>query len=100
MDTFFKMAQTQSVLFLYILLGIACRKRGLFDDHTRGKLTDFTLMVTLPCMVFDSFHMPFDLAALYRGGLALAIAFVMVWPMTSFSPYEALCNSWPINYPW
>ena len=77
MDTFFKMAQTQSVLFLYILLGIACRKRGLFDDHTRGKLTDFTLMVTLPCMVFDSFHMPFDLAALYRGGLALAIAFVM-----------------------
>ena len=77
MDTFFKMAQTQSVLFLYILLGIACRKRGLFDDHTRGKLTDFTLMVTLPCMVFDSFHMPFDLDALYRGGLALAIAFVM-----------------------
>ena len=23
-----------------------------------------------------------------------------VWPMTSFGPYEALCNSWPINGPW
>lgn len=77
METFLKMADTQSVLFLYILLGIFCRKSGLFDDHTRGKLTDFTLMVTLPCMVFDSFHMPFSLEILRQGAAALAIAFAM-----------------------
>lgn len=77
MGTFLKMANTQSILFLYILLGIFCRKTGLFDDHTRGKLTDFTLMITLPCMVFESFHMPFDLDILRRGGAALIIAFGM-----------------------
>lgn len=77
METFLKMANTQSILFLYILLGVCCRKTGLFDDHTRGKLTDFALMVTLPCMVFESFHMPFSMEILRRGALALVIAFGM-----------------------
>lgn len=77
METFLKMANTQSVLFLYILLGIYCRKSGLFDDHTYRKLTDFVLLITLPCMVFESFHMPFSLEILRRGAVALAIAFGM-----------------------
>jgi len=71
------MVNTQSVLFLYILMGVFCRRTGLFDDHTYGKLTDFTLMITLPCMVFESFHMPFSMEILRRGAEALAIAVVM-----------------------
>ena len=77
MDTFWKMANTQSVLFIYILVGYYCRKRGIFDDHMRDKLTDFTIQITLPFMVFESFHMEFSLEALKQGGLALTIAIVM-----------------------
>lgn len=77
MDTFWKMANTQSVLFIYIVVGYYCRKRGIFDDHMRDKLTDFTIQITLPFMVFESFHMEFSLEALKRGGLALTIAIVM-----------------------
>lgn len=74
MDTFLRMADTQSILFIYIAVGYGCRKSGLFDNSTRGKLTDFVLMITLPCMVFQSFNMPFSLDILRQGALALAAA--------------------------
>lgn len=77
MDSFLKMVNTQSILFLYMLVGFYCRKSGIFDDVTRGKLTEFTIQITLPCMVFQSFHMPFSLEALRQGGAALIVATVM-----------------------
>lgn len=93
METFLKMANTQSVLFLYILLGIYCRKSGLFDDHTYRKLTDFVLLITLPCMVFESFHMPFSLEILRRGAGALAIALVMA--AAALASGKLLYNAFP-----
>lgn len=77
MDSFLKMVNVQSALFLYMLVGYFCRRGGLFDDLTRGKLTDFVVLVTLPCMVFESFHMPFDLESLRQGAAALVIATAM-----------------------
>lgn len=74
MDSFFNMVNVQSVLFLYMLIGIYCRKSGLFDDKTRDKLTAFTMQITLPCMIFDSFHMEFSLESLRQGAAALGIA--------------------------
>lgn len=71
------MVNTQSVLFIYILVGIYGRKSGLFDDHMRSKLTDFTIQITLPLMVFESFNMEFSLEILKQGALALIIALVM-----------------------
>lgn len=77
LEHFFEMLNIQSVLFLYMLVGYYCRKSGMFDDVTRDKVTDFVILITLPCMVFESFRMPFSADTLRQGGLALGIATAM-----------------------
>ena len=77
MDSFFKMADVQTVLFIYMAVGFGCRKAGIFNDAARDKLTDFVVFVTLPCMIFESFHMAFSLEALRQGAASVAIALVM-----------------------
>lgn len=74
MNSFLKMVDVQTVLFLYMAVGFGCRKAGIFNDVTRDKLTDFVVFVTLPCMIFESFHMDFSLEALRQGAVALLIA--------------------------
>ena len=74
MDSFFKMVDVQTVLFIYMAVGFGCRKAGIFNDVARDKLTDFVVFVTLPCMIFESFNMTFSLASLKQGALALLIA--------------------------
>lgn len=77
METFLKMLETQSILFVYMAVGYYCRKVNIFSDEMRARLTDFTVMITLPCMVFKSFLMEFSMDALIQGGVALLIASVM-----------------------
>lgn len=77
METFLKMLETQSILFVYMAVGYFCRKVNIFSDEMRARLTDFTVMITLPCMVFKSFLMEFSMDALIQGGVALLIASVM-----------------------
>ena len=66
-----------SVLFIYMAVGFFCRKKGIFNDAARDKLTDFVVLITLPCMIFESFHMEFSLESLKQGGVAVLIATVM-----------------------
>lgn len=77
MDNFVSMVNVQSVLFLYILAGIICRKCHIFTDEVQNKLTDFAMMITLPCMIFESFKMDFNLDILKRSMTALIIASLM-----------------------
>lgn len=77
METFLKMVNTQSILFIYLAVGYYCRKKDIFSDEMRSKLTDFVVLITLPCMVFSSFRMEFSMDALVKGGTALLIATVM-----------------------
>ena len=70
MDSFFKMVDVQTVLFIYMAVGFGCRKAGIFNDVARDKLTDFVVFVTLPCMIFESFNMAFSLESLKQGALA------------------------------
>lgn len=77
MEHFLKMVNTQSVLFIQLAVGYLCRKAGIFTDETRDKLTDFILMVTLPCMIFKSFDMEFSMDTLKQGGVVLAVASAM-----------------------
>lgn len=93
MDTFLQMVNTQSILFIYILTGFYCRKTGVFDDHMRDKLTDFTIKITLPFMVFESFNMAFSLEALKQGALSLTIAVVMA--LFALAAGKALYNRFP-----
>lgn len=77
METFLKMVNTQSILFVYLAVGYYCRKKDIFSDEMRGKLTDFVVLITLPCMVFSSFRMEFSMDSLVKGGTALLIAAAM-----------------------
>lgn len=77
MDNFIKMANIQSVLFLYMLVGIYVRRKGILTDHARGKITDLLVDVLLPCMIFESFNMEFSLDALYQSGTAIVAAAFM-----------------------
>lgn len=77
MDTFLRVGGVQAQLFLYLLVGVLCRKKGILTDETTEKLTDLIIYITLPCMVFESFNMEFSLAILRAGAEMLLIASVM-----------------------
>jgi len=93
MGIFSKMVNAQAILFLYLAVGFYCRKSGLFDSNTRDKLSDFTIRIVLPCMVFESFHMEFSLDTLKEGMLALVIASVMA--LISLPLGKVLYNRFP-----
>ena len=77
MENFFRMLNVQSVLFIYILVGVLCQKLNFLDDHTRAKLTDLVVYVTLPCMILDSFNVTVTLETLKQASMALVIAIIM-----------------------
>ncbi len=77
MESFFNMVDVQTVLFIYMAVGFFCRKVRIFTDEARDKLTDFVVLVTLPCMIFESFHMAFSLETLKQGGVALLLGKVL-----------------------
>lgn len=95
MDSFLKLADVQSVLFLYMLVGFFGRKGGLFDDHVQDKLTDFVVLITLPCMIFESFHMPFSLEAFRQGATAMLASALMAF--LSLGLGKVLYRSFPVR---
>lgn len=78
MTQFLKLLEVQSVLFVYLAVGIFCRKKGIFTDEVQGKLSDFAMFITLPCMVFESFHMEFSWAVLKQSGQTMLAALMIV----------------------
>ena len=55
MDSFITLLKAQSVIIVYILIGMLLSKKGMITYKSRGAFTDFVIKVTLPCMVFSSF---------------------------------------------
>ena len=55
MDSFITLLKAQSVIIVYILIGVLLSKKGMITYKSRGAFTDFVIKVTLPCMVFSSF---------------------------------------------
>lgn len=70
-----KMLSTQAILLVYMAVGFYCRKRGIIEKKMQGKLTDFVLRITLPCMIFNSFSMHITLDMLKQAALCLGVAF-------------------------
>lgn len=56
MSAFLTMARLQSLLLLYLLVGVYARKRSIITPVIRQGLVGFLVRVTLPCMVFESFR--------------------------------------------
>ena len=69
MENFMKMLSTQAILLVYMAVGFYCRKRGIIEKKMQGKLTDFVLRITLPCMIFNSFSMHITLDMLKQAAL-------------------------------
>jgi len=74
MNSFFQMLNVQAVLFLYLAVGCYCKKVGILDDVAQQRLTEWVVRITLPCLVFASFHTEFRLEYLVEGAGAVAIA--------------------------
>lgn len=47
-------------IFLILLLGFLCYRKGFFDDLTIGKLSNFLLMIVNPLVIFVSYQIDFD----------------------------------------
>ena len=81
------MAEIQSVLFLYMLIGWICRKTDLVKAAAQPSFTNFLLYVSIPCMVFQSFDMEFTMEPLYRGASVLTIATISALVSLVFGRY-------------
>ena len=81
------MAEIQSVLFLYMLIGWICRKTDLVKAAAQPSFTNFLLYVSIPCMVFQSFDMEFTMETLSRGASVLTIATISALVSLVFGRY-------------
>lgn len=90
MESFLKMLNTQLVLFIYLCIGYYCSKKSIMDDHTKQKLTDLILKITLPCMIFNSFNKPLTPDVLKETAVVFFVA--MVIAVVSFLSGKVLYN--------
>lgn len=74
MQQFFQMAQIQSVLFIYMLIGFAARKTGKVQSSARQSINNLLLYVCLPCMIFQSFDLEMNAETFKTGAVAMLAA--------------------------
>lgn len=74
MDIFGRMVNTQSLLLLFILLGVVCQKTGIITRENRGGFNNFLLNITLPAMILNSFLGEVGPDAFAQAGLILLVS--------------------------
>lgn len=74
MDIFGRMINTQTMLFLFILLGVIIRRAGIITQATRGSYNLFLINITLPAMILHSFLGAVSLDQLAQAGLILLVS--------------------------
>ena len=75
MSGFYSMVTVQSILLIYLLVGVICNKTKIITKSSRQNFIDFLLQISLPCMVFESFNQTFTHEQLISGSIILAISF-------------------------
>ena len=74
-DIFGRMVSTQTLLFLFILLGVIIRKAGIITAASRGSYNLFLINVTLPAMILNSFMQDASVSRLLgQAGLILLVS--------------------------
>ncbi len=74
MEQFLRMAEIQSVLFIYMAVGFVVGKVGMFPAEGRRAFNNFLLYISMPCMIFQSFDREFTAETLKQGALIICIA--------------------------
>ena len=62
------------ILFIMMMVGYVCSKRGILSTATIKELSKFIIYVVTPCIVVESFHRPFDSSMLNKIGITCAAA--------------------------
>ena len=81
MDYFFPLLQSQTVLFLYLAIGLLIRRKNVVSEEAIKGIVNFIITVALPCMVFAVF---FDLS-LTRGLMVNGLVIVIVSTVVTLS---------------
>ena len=61
-------------IFLILLLGLLCYRKGLLDDPSIGKLSDLLLMIINPMVIFVSYQMDYNPQLLHNLFLTMGIS--------------------------
>lgn len=67
MEGFWQMLSIQMLLFIYMAIGYGLRKGGILKAEARDAFTEFVILVTLPCMIFESFQIALTVETLQKG---------------------------------
>ena len=74
MEGFWQMLSIQMLLFVYMAIGYGLRKGKILKAEARDAFTEFVILVTLPCMIFESFQITLTVETLQKGLLSLFVA--------------------------
>ena len=74
MSIFERMLSTQSLMFVYVVVGGVIAKLGILRPEGRPSFVALLLNVTLPCMILHSFEQDVGLAELIAAGKILLIS--------------------------
>lgn len=61
-------------LLIYMIVGVAVYRMKIVDEHFDKSLTSFILKITLPCLIINSFNIPFSEAQLKNCGILFIAA--------------------------
>ncbi|MEM1484101.1 AEC family transporter [Oscillospiraceae bacterium PP1C4] len=95
MENFIRMLEIQSVLFIYLLVGIYARKKNIINEVTRQSFVDFLLIIALPCMIFNSFRLKFTVEMVKLASLSLLLSFGVC--LVSFLLGKVIYNRYPLG---
>ena len=74
LQSFTTVFQQIVILFIMMMVGYICSKRGILSPATIKELSKFIIYVVTPCIVVESFHRPFDSSMLHKIGITCAAA--------------------------
>lgn len=74
MEIFYRMLNTQGLMFLYMCAGIALVKAKVIRPEGRSSLIGLLIDLTLPCMILHSFESDGGASKLLQGGEALLLS--------------------------
>lgn len=72
-----------AILFIIVLVGVFCRKRGYFTDEVIRGVTQLAVNITVPALTISSMQRPFDYAVLT--GVLWTMLFTAVVTLTSLA---------------
>ena len=75
MNNFMELVSIQVVLFIYILVGVYAKKKGIITKDNQQKFIDFILYILMPCMIFNSFKQELTLQVIKSAWTIMTISF-------------------------